>query len=401
MPGTLPSRSRAPVGLLLYLARKSLAQDRLITALMVVAVAAGVAFQIPNTGNLAGYRDMVLEQGVAAGFGDVRVRPRQGQFIDGADALATELRAVDGVVDAVPLVVLAGAVGGGQPGFRNSVVVGVDGRATRKPYLIRRGVDLQPGDDRGLLMGEAIARHLGAGPGDEVQLRVMLGSDLDGGSDIGRYTMTVRGTAVGSFVAPAAVIVDRGFLAGELGRPGQASLLAVHTAGHAAAAEVAARIAAGHPVSATGWEQDDPFVRAAVASSGTLGTLSATMIALGVLIPVWALLYIHVLHRRRQIALLVAAGFGRGTVFTVFLTQAALIGVVGCAIGLAAGWGLVQWFTTRPIFDMEGFTVVPVVGLRTFALPALLVLGATLAAGVLPAWRASRVEPARVLRGVE
>ena len=398
MTGTLPRRSRAPLGLLLFLARKSLAQDRLITALMVIAVAAGVTFQIPNTGNLAGYRNMVLEQGVAAGFGDVRVRPRQGQFLEEADELATRMRAVDGVVEAVPLVVLAGAVGDGARGFRNSVVVGVDGRATRKPYMVRRGVDLQPGDDRGLLMGEAIAHHLGVSPGDEVQLRVMLGGDLDGGSDIGRYTMIVRGTAVGSFVAPAAVVVDRGFLVGELGRPGQASMLVVHAAAHDAAAQVAARINAAHEVDATGWQEDDPFIRAAVASSRTIGALSHTMIALGVLIPVWALLYIHVLHRRRQIALLAAAGFGRGTVFTVFLAQAALIGLLGCAIGVAAGWGLVHWFTARPIFDMEGFTVVPLVGLRTFAVPVLLVLGATLAAGVLPAWRASRVEPVTAIR---
>src|SRR5678815_2966667 len=135
------SSSRAPLGLLLFLARKSLAQDRLITALMITAVAAGVTFQIPNTGNLAGYRDMVLEQGVAAGFGDVRVRPGRGQFLADSDQLAAQLRRVDGVVDAVPLVVLAGAVGGGERGFRNCLVVGVAGDAGRKPYQILRGAD--------------------------------------------------------------------------------------------------------------------------------------------------------------------------------------------------------------------------------------------------------------------
>jgi ABC-type lipoprotein release transport system permease subunit len=211
----------------------------------------------------------------------------------------------------------------------------------------------------------------------------------------------VRGIAVGSFVAPAAVVVDRAFLAAELGRPGDASMLVVHGDDHDAAGALAAAIGAAHDVEATPWGTDDPFVRAAVASSDTIGAISATMVALGVLIPVWALLHIHVLHRRRQIALLVATGFGRGTVFAVSLTQALLIGAVGSAIGVAAGWALVHWFTTHPVFDMEGFVVVPLVSLRTFVWPVLLVLGATVAAGVLPAWRASRVEPARVLRGIE
>ncbi|HTM20835.1 MAG TPA: hypothetical protein VL172_10015, partial [Kofleriaceae bacterium] len=277
------SSSRAPLGLLLFLARKSLAQDRLITALMITAVAAGVTFQIPNTGNLAGYRDMVLEQGVAAGFGDVRVRPGRGQFLADSDQLAAQLRRVDGVVDAVPLVVLAGAVGGGERGFRNCLVVGVAGDAGRKPYQILRGADLPAGDDRGLVIGLGLATRLGVGPGDEVQLRVVLGSDVEGGNDVGRYTMTVRGVGMGSFVAPAAVVVDRGFLASELGRPGDASMIAVHGADHDAAPALAGAIAAGREVEATPWQIDDPFVRAAVISSGTIGTLSHTMIALAVI----------------------------------------------------------------------------------------------------------------------
>jgi len=394
-------RTRAPLGLLVFLARKSLGQDRVITALMIVAVAAGVAFQIPNTGNIAGYHDMILEQGVGAAFGDVRIRPRRGQYLDDVDRLAGELRRGGDVTAAVPLLIQAGAAGTRDHGFRNCLVVGVDATAERRPYLILRGGDLGPGDRDGVVLGQNVANRIGAAPGDAVQLRVILGDALEGGADIGRYTMTVRGIAIGSFVAPAAVMVDRGFLAGELGRPGAATMIAVHTDDHGGAAALAERIAAAHPVDAIPWQRDEPFVHAAVISSGTIGALSHTMIALAVLIPVWALLHIHVLHRRRQIALLAAAGFGRATVFLVFLTQAALIGLVGGAIGSAGGWVLVRWFTGHPIFEMEGFSIVPVVDVRTFAVPLLLVFGATVLAGVLPAWRASRVEPARVLRGVE
>src|SRR5688572_5007211 len=102
----MAGRSRAPVGLLLFLARKSLGQNRLLTVLMTLAVAAGVTFQIPNTGNLAGYKEMVLDQGVTAGFGDVRVRPRKGLYLADADRLAASVRSVDGVIDAVPLLTL-------------------------------------------------------------------------------------------------------------------------------------------------------------------------------------------------------------------------------------------------------------------------------------------------------
>ena len=64
---------------LLFLARKNLGASRWTTALLVAAVAAGVGFQIPNAANMAGYERELLREGISAGHGDVRVRPRAGR----------------------------------------------------------------------------------------------------------------------------------------------------------------------------------------------------------------------------------------------------------------------------------------------------------------------------------
>ena len=123
------------------------------------------------------------------------------------------------------------------------------------------------------------------------------------------------------------------------------------------------------------------------------------MVGLAVLMPVWALLYVHVLHRQRQIGVLAAIGLSRREVFAVHLMQAAVVGVVGVVIGCAVGYGLVTFFMHHPIFKTTGFVIVPAVTAGTFAIPALLVLGTTVIAGVFPAWRAARIDPARILRG--
>ena len=69
--------------------------------------------------------------------------------------------------------------------------------------------------------------------------------------------------------------------------------------------------------------------------------------------------------------------------------------------GTAIGFGVIRWFQAHPIFEWEGFLIRPAFGAWIFLGPALLVLFATLVAGIFPAWRAARVDPARVLRGVE
>jgi lipoprotein-releasing system permease protein len=395
-------RHTMPIGLLLFLSWRGLLQSRLITALLCAAVAGGVAFQIPNVANLAGYEHEIIEKGVVVGSGDVRVRPREGSRFDDADALAARLAARDGVIAAVPALMLPGAIGR-NGNFNGAVVIGVDALRHRVPFMVSEGTRI-PGDDSGsILVGSALARRSGVKLGDQVQLRVVFGSNWEGVNDegdVGRFTMRVRGLVDGSFLAPESIIVDRRFMTQELGEPHAASVILVHLVDHFAARSVAARIEHEFPaVSAAAWNDDSPFLGSALDGSAAIGVVSRAMVWLAVLIPVWALLYVHVLHRQRQIGVLGAIGIGRGEVFAVHLVQAMIVGVVGALIGCAGGYGLVTWFERNPIFHSPGFVIRPIVDVSTFAIPALMVLGTTMFAGVFPAWRAARIEPGRILRG--
>jgi hypothetical protein len=51
-----PKRRGGPIGLLLFLAWNALGENRLSLVLLLLAVAIGVGFQIPNRANLAGFR---------------------------------------------------------------------------------------------------------------------------------------------------------------------------------------------------------------------------------------------------------------------------------------------------------------------------------------------------------
>src|SRR5436309_14790461 len=95
--------------LIVFLAWRDLRSSPLTAAVLVAAVAVGVAFQVPNTANTLGYEAEMLEQGVKSGFGDVRVYQRKGRRIDEAATKLYPLRSTC-VVRAVAAVVMLPAV---------------------------------------------------------------------------------------------------------------------------------------------------------------------------------------------------------------------------------------------------------------------------------------------------
>jgi ABC-type lipoprotein release transport system permease subunit len=101
------------------------------------------------------------------------------------------------------------------------------------------------------------------------------------------------------------------------------------------------------------------------------------------------------------VSLLVAMGFRSADIFWVFLVKAIVIAVLGVALGLVFATGLLGYFSLHPLFSWERFVLTPVVTLKGFLSPALVVLGATVLAGSYPAWRAARVDPSSTLRRIE
>jgi putative ABC transport system permease protein len=110
---------------------------------------------------------------------------------------------------------------------------------------------------------------------------------------------------------------------------------------------------------------------------------------------------IIVAQRTREAALLRALGAGRGQVLRSVLAEAAVVGVAASAVGLAAGVGVAGLL--KGLFDAAGFALpaggIVVTGGTVVASLAVGLL-VTLAAGIAPAIRASRVAPLAALRSV-
>jgi putative ABC transport system permease protein len=108
---------------------------------------------------------------------------------------------------------------------------------------------------------------------------------------------------------------------------------------------------------------------------------------------------ITVAQRVREFAMLRTLGASARQVLGAVLVEAALIGLLASALGIAGGFGFVELI--KALFEGFGFTL-PVSELRlqpqTVAIAAAVGVGATVVSALVPALRATRVAPLEALR---
>jgi lipoprotein-releasing system permease protein len=131
------------------------------------------------------------------------------------------------------------------------------------------------------------------------------------------------------------------------------------------------------------------FVIAALLAVGGFGILSIQIMI--------------VLQKRRDIAILRSVGFTRADILSIVLLQGMIVAGVGAALGGAAGHFTLETLRHTKVSSGETFLHTETWIIHESTLQYLLAFAFALAVGLgsslLPAWRASRVEPVDVLRG--
>ncbi len=108
-------------------------------------------------------------------------------------------------------------------------------------------------------------------------------------------------------------------------------------------------------------------------------------------IGLYGVLAYSVSQRTRELGIRLALGAREGDVRRMVVRQGVVLALCGLVPGLLASWALSQ-VVTRLLYDVAPGDVV------TFASVPLLLLAVAVVATILPAWRASRVDPAEALR---
>lgn len=135
-------------------------------------------------------------------------------------------------------------------------------------------------------------------------------------------------------------------------------------------------------------------LRSQSASSGMIQTFVILAVALGIA----SVLAVSVVQKSKEIGILMAFGTSRGRILRIFLVQGGLVGLVGSVAGVLMGIGLGVFFESIAR-NADGTATFPAV----LRVPLYLQASATatitgVVAALLPARRASRLDPAVTIR---
>ncbi|UCF79498.1 MAG: ABC transporter permease [Candidatus Eiseniibacteriota bacterium] len=135
--------------------------------------------------------------------------------------------------------------------------------------------------------------------------------------------------------------------------------------------------------------------------SAFLGAIGGAALLVGCL-GIMNVMLMSVLERTREIGIMKSTGATRRNILGLFVTEAALVGVVGGLLGIVLGW-VVAEATNHIMFAFVVRDEIPF--RRLYEIPAwlmagavVLAIGVSIAAGLYPARRAARMDPAVALR---
>jgi putative ABC transport system permease protein len=121
-----------------------------------------------------------------------------------------------------------------------------------------------------------------------------------------------------------------------------------------------------------------------------LGMFAAIALVLATL-GIYSVISYSITLRTQEIGIRMALGANRPAILMMVLRKGIVLTIIGAAIGLAGAFALTRWMSTM-LFGVTASDP------ATYVIVLLMALGAAVSASLIPAWRASRVDPLHALR---
>ena len=419
--------SHLPLGMLVMLSWRNIWRHRRRTLITLSSIAIGFALAVLMIGLGDGAHNSMIRNAIKLGEGHLTVQPRgyieapanHKYLADGTTLLERidRLHVAGRVEPRISLQILASTAS-------NSVGAGLEGLSPLgdqradllRPQLVD-GAWIEPGDLRGILIGDGMAGKLKAKIGSKVVL--MAGKQ---GGDSQAQLGRVRGIfdskvdELDDYLILSDIQLARRFLVGEGADPAlrPVTRFALFLDDPDSLPEWKAELKAAvenDQVVVLDWREMMPqlvqFIMVDDAGNYIFLVLILIMVVFGILNTV----LMSVLERTREFGLLRALGISRYHLLWLVFCESLLLSLLAVGIGWIVAGAVHLWFANHGIdfaalmggsTEMMGTFMDPVIytelsGERVLQL-TLLIFAATLGSGIYPAVKASRVTPVEALR---
>ncbi len=405
------------------LAWRNIWRNRRRTAITLFGIAFGVLFAVLVTGLGDASYGQMIDYAAKMGGGHVSVQhedyretPSLDQTVRADDALTASIETDPEVLHALPRVsgatMLATAANSYGAFFMAIDPSREDESTTAFLGAISEGRMLEGPDDKGIVLGATLAENLDV----ELDKKVVLTMTDKSGEIVSGLTR-VRG-----IVKTGAPSLDGGLALLSIGHarellgyaPDESTQIAIFVRDHRDSAQVAARIRGQlqAPSVALSWEESSPelagFIAMKMGSNWIMQVFIMVLMAAGI----FNTLFVSVMERLREFGIMAALGFSRLQLFALVMWESVWIAIFGLVAAAAFTGPLYYYLNTKGIdysamvgegAEVAGVALLePVLYVDIYFVHVLAIAGivvvATLAAGLYPAWRAGRVPPADAIR---
>ncbi len=346
----------------------------------------------------------------ATGFEQTR---RLSQHIPDPEPIVNMLTGIPGIVTWTKRIRVSGLASTAN-GNSGSLVYAIEpDRETslsRLAGFVSKGEWLKPGDEHGIVLGDVLAEHLQADPGDKIVLMAAL---PDG--DIASEVFRVRGLIhsgvmdIDNLAAIIPLTTAQKWL--DLGKG--VTDIVIRVQGFEDVTPLARRLQsglAGQGLEVLRWNDIDPMAEQWAQFADAYTWIILAVVIIVVLAEVLNTMLMSMHDRIREFGLMGAIGVQRKQIFAMVIWETVILVLIGSMLGFALGGWSSLFFGVHGI-DLSRFSSAfsfmymdPVVYPELRYASCVRILGAAtvgaIVAGLFPAWKAAGLEPVQALREV-
>lgn len=265
------------------------------------------------------------------------------------------------------------------------------------------GIDLKTSSEHAAMLGEGLARNIGAKVGDTIVLLVTAANGSPNAVEVkvnGTFATITKEYDDNALRLP--IQVTRKLMRIE----GATTWIALldKTENTDEVAKLLELKLDGGKFSLTTWHDLAEFYNKTVTLFSKQVDVVKFIIALIIILTISNTQTMSVLERTTEIGTSLALGLRRSEILRIFLIEGCMIGIIGGLLGLTAGYALAQLITAigipmpPPPGMTHGFTGQVLINWGLAKDGLTLAISATLLASIMPAWKASRMNIVDALR---